>query len=82
VVSITSEFNSDGNDFYSPHPAYIANNSYPFIREVYMINRETFSGVGSGFTSFVAGDSGQRIILKMGMVPATMPVRLVEITKK
>lgn len=82
VVSITSEFNSEGNDFYSPHPAYIANNSYPFIREVYMINRETFSGVGSGFTSFVAGDSGQRIILKMGMVPATMPVRLVEIKRE
>lgn len=82
VVSITSEFNSDGNDFYSPHPAYIANNSYPFIRDVYMINRETFSGVGSGFTSFVAGDSGQRIILKMGMVPATMPVRLVEIKRQ
>jgi len=82
VVSLTSEFDSDGNDFYSPHPAYIANKSYPFIRDVYMISRETYSGLGSGFISFVAGDSGQRIILRMGMVPATMPVRLVEIKKK
>jgi phosphate transport system substrate-binding protein len=81
VVSLTSEYNSDGGDFYSPHPAYIANGEYPFIREVYTINRETFAGLGTGFTSFVAGGSGQRIILKMGMVPATMPVRLVEIKK-
>jgi len=81
VVSVTSEFDSDGNDFYSPHPAYIANQSYPFIRDVYTINRETFTGLGTGFTSFVAGGAGQRIILKMGMVPATMPVRLVEIKK-
>lgn len=81
VVQISSEYNSEGSDFYSPHPAYIANQMYPFIREVYTINRETFSGLGTGFTSFVAGDSGQRIILKMGMLPASMPVRLVEIKK-
>jgi len=81
VVSITPEFNSEGRDFYSPHPAYIANRSYPFIREVYTINRETFTGLGSGFTSFVAGDAGQRIILKMGMVPTMVPIRLVEIKK-
>jgi phosphate transport system substrate-binding protein len=82
VVSLTPEFNSDGVDFYPPHPAYIADRSYPLIRDVYAINRETFSGPGTGFTSFVAGDQGQRIILRMGMVPATMPVRLVEIKKK
>ncbi len=81
VVSVTSEYDSDGTVFYSPHPAYIANKEYPFIREVYTINRETFSGLGTGFTAFVAGDSGQRIILKMGMVPATMPIRIVEIKK-
>ena len=81
VVSITSEYDSEGSDYYSPHPAYIANKMYPFIREVYTINRETFSGLGTGLTSFIAGDSGQRIILKMGMLPAAMPVRLVEIKK-
>lgn len=81
VVSVTSEYDSDGTEFFSPHPAYIANKEYPFIREVYAINRETFAGLGTGFTSFVAGDSGQRIILKMGMLPATLPIRLVEIKK-
>jgi len=81
VVAITSEYNSEGSDFYTPHPAYIANKMYPFIREVYTINRETFSGLGTGLTSFIAGDSGQRIILKMGMLPAATTIRLVEIKK-
>jgi len=79
VVSVTPEVYSEGPDFFTPHPAYIADKSYPFIREVYAISRETFTGLGKGFIAFVAADQGQRIILKMGMVPATMPVRLVQI---
>ena len=59
-----------------------ANKQYPFIRDVYTINRETFAGLGTGFTSFVAGDAGQRIILKMGMLPATLPIRLIKIKSK
>jgi phosphate transport system substrate-binding protein len=79
VLGITSEFFSDGNEFYQPHPAYIADKSYPFIREVYAISRETFAGLGTGFIGFMAGDSGQRIILKMGMLPAIMPIRLIQV---
>jgi phosphate transport system substrate-binding protein len=29
--------------------------------------------------AFVASDKGQRIVLKSGLVPATMPIRIVEI---
>ena len=58
--------------------AYIALKQYPLIREVYMINREGRAGLGTGFVSFVAGDQGQRIIRLMGMLPATMPVRIVK----
>lgn len=64
-----------------PYQGYIAEGSYPFSRDVYMISRETFSGLGTGFASFVAGDKGQRIILKSGLIPATMPIRLIEIKK-
>lgn len=79
VAGITPEVYSEGPDFYTPHPAYIADKSYPFIREVYAISRESITGLGKGFIAFVAADQGQRIILKMGMVPATMPIRLVQI---
>jgi phosphate transport system substrate-binding protein len=82
VIGVSPEFDPEGNDFIKPHPAYIADKSYPFRREVYTISRETFSGLGRGFIQFVANDQGQRIVLKMGMVPATMPVRLIQIRKE
>ncbi|MBI4646833.1 MAG: substrate-binding domain-containing protein [Bacteroidia bacterium] len=80
VVAICSPLDADGSDYYyRPYQGYIAEKSYPFIREVYMISREHFSGLGSGFISFVASDPGQRIILKSGLVPAIAPVRLIQI---
>jgi phosphate transport system substrate-binding protein len=60
-----------------PYQAYIAQGSYPLTRSVYMINSEGRSGLGTGFTSFVASDKGQSIVLKAGLVPATMPVRVI-----
>ncbi len=65
-----------------PYQAYIANRQYPLCRDVFVISREARTGLGTGFTAFVAGDKGQRIVLKSGMVPATMPVRIVSVTKK
>ncbi len=82
VIGVTPEEFSESDDFYTPHPAYIADKTYPFIREVYMVSRETITGLGKGFIQFVAGDKGQRIVLKSGMLPATMPIRLVEISKE
>jgi phosphate transport system substrate-binding protein len=75
------EVGTDPKNYCKPYQGYIAEGSYPFIRDVYMISRETFSGLGTGFASFVAGDQGQRIVLKSGLVPATMPIRLIEIKK-
>ena len=62
-----------------PYQAYIKTKDYPFTRSVYMINRQTRAGLGMGFVSFVAGEKGQIMILKSGLVPAVAPVRLVEI---
>jgi len=81
VAAVSSEEDPDGIDFYRPYQGFIADKSYPFIREVYIINRESFTGLGTGFTQWVASDQGQRIVLKMGLVPATMPIRLIK-TKK
>jgi len=76
------EVGTDPMNHCKPYQGYIADGSYPFCRDLYMISRETFSGLGTGFASFVAGDQGQRIILKSGLVPATMPIRLIEIKKE
>ena len=64
---------------YQPYQAYVAQNLYPLIREVIIVSRESRTGLGSGFFTYVASDKGQRVVLKAGLVPATMPVRIVEI---
>jgi phosphate transport system substrate-binding protein len=75
------EVGSNADDYCKPYQGYIAEGSYPLCRDVYMISRETFAGLGTGFAAFVAGDQGQRIILKSGIVPATMPIRLIKVNK-
>lgn len=80
VVEVSPPDSSEGRgDYYKPYQAYIATKYYPLWRTVYIISREARAGLGTGFASFVAGDNGQRIILKSGLVPASVPVRLVEL---
>jgi phosphate transport system substrate-binding protein len=67
-------------EFYQPYQAYIARRLYPLTRNIVICSREARTGLGSGFMSFVAGDKGQRVILKAGLLPVTMPVRIVEIS--
>ena len=76
VVGVSKQY-LDDNTYYLPYQGSIYNKTYPFTREVYCHSRETFSGLGSGLISWLAGEKGQRIILKSGLVPATMPIRLV-----
>jgi len=71
----------NAGEFFKPYQAYIALNQYPLIRNTYIISREGRSGLGTGFAAFVAGDQGQRIVRLMGMLPATMPVRLVRLNQ-
>lgn len=68
--------------FYQPYQAYIAQKKYPFAREVIVVSREARMGLATGFTQFVASEKGQRVVLKAGLVPATMPVRIVQISKE
>lgn len=79
VVGVSGGSNADQEKmYYRPYQAYIKSREYPFVRSVYLINRQTRAGLGTGFVSFVAGEKGQRMILKSGLIPATMPVRVVQ----
>ena len=78
IVAVSQLYINDGS-YYRPQQGAIYNRSYPFVREIYLISRETFSGLGSGFIQWAAAEQGQRIVLKSGLVPATMPIRLVQI---
>lgn len=78
-VKVLEIANSEDDDFYKPFQAYIAQKVYPLWREVYIISKEAYTGLGTGLTAFIASERGQRIVLKFGLVPATMPIRLVEL---
>jgi phosphate transport system substrate-binding protein len=80
ILAVSQQFINDGF-FYRPYQGSIYDRSYPFVREVYLISRETYKGLGSGFIQWATGEQGQRIVLKSGLVPATMPIRLVQIKK-
>jgi phosphate transport system substrate-binding protein len=78
IIAVSQQHSADGS-FYRPYQGSIYDKSYPFVREIYMISRETFTGLGSGFIQWATAEQGQRIVLKSGLVPATMPIRLVQI---
>lgn len=64
---------------YGPYQAYLATDKYPFKRAVYIINSQARKGLGLGFASFLAGDNGQRIVLKDGLLPAQAVTRVIQI---
>jgi phosphate transport system substrate-binding protein len=78
VVAVSQQYINDGS-YYRPYQGFIYDKSYPFVREIYLISRETFTGLGSGFINWACAEQGQRVVLKSGLVPATMPIRLVQI---
>jgi phosphate transport system substrate-binding protein len=78
-VKVVAIAKNNATEAVKPYQAYIKTKEYPFTRSVYMVNRQTRAGLGMGFVSFVAGDKGQLMILKSGLIPAIAPVRLVEI---
>lgn len=83
VMGISSSKDPNGvSGFFKPYQGYLADGSYPFKRAVFYISREAGTRLGTGFAAFLAGDIGQRIILKAGLVPATVPVRLVNISSE
>ncbi len=67
---------------FKPYQAYLALKYYPLARRITILSREARSGLGSGFMAFVGSERGQRIVLKAGLVPVTMPLRVVEIHKR
>lgn len=77
-LSLNTDPRGEG-EYYKPYQAYISQGSYPLCRDVYVVSREARFGLGTGFSAFIAGDKGQRIILKSALIPATVPVRIVNI---
>lgn len=67
---------------FKPYQAYLALKYYPLSRRITILSREARTGLGNGFMAFVASEGGQRIVLKAGLVPVTMPLRVVQIRQE
>lgn len=93
TLSVSAATHATPENSYKPYPYQLAlelahressvdfpTSGYPLIRDIYMIITDAPGGLPSGFFNFIAGDRGQRIILKSGILPANRPVRLVHIT--
>ena len=81
-VKVLSVKSLKAETFVKPSQDNIASGLYPLTREIKMLNYQPFAGLGMGFASFVAGEIGQRIILKSGLVPAKIPNRNIKIRKE
>jgi len=80
IAAISQHFLEKGS-YFLPVQGSIYDKTYPFTRKINLVSRETFEGLGSGFIHWFSSEQGQRIVLKSGLVPATMPIRLIQFKK-
>ncbi|SFK92123.1 phosphate ABC transporter substrate-binding protein, PhoT family [Porphyromonadaceae bacterium KH3CP3RA] len=94
VVSVSGSAQATPGNSHKPYPYQLAlelahresplefpSGGYPLIRNIYIIITDATGGLPSGFFNFIAGDRGQRIILKSGILPANRPIRLIQVTQ-
>jgi len=81
-VNVLNVKGVSGQNYYAPTQNNIGEGKYSLARDLYIINGQGYSGLGMGFASFVAGDIGQRIILKSGLMPVRVPGRKIIIRNK
>lgn len=74
-VHILSVKGLNSDKYIAPTQNNLAERSYPLARDLFIVNIQGRAGLGMGFASFVAGERGQRIILKAGLLPTRMPGR-------
>lgn len=64
---------------YKPYQQNIFDGSYPLFRQIYMITTGVSGSLASGFYSFVTGETGQKIIMKTGILPARTRIQVVQL---
>lgn len=67
------------NEYHYPTQTELAEEKYPLARDLFIINCQGYTGLGMGFSSFIAGEIGQRIILKSSLMPVKTPGRKLQV---
>ena len=81
-INVLSVKGLNDDKYYSPTQNDLAEVKYPLARDLFIINCQGYNGLGMGFGSFIAGDIGQRIVLKSGLLPVRTPGRKLQIRNK
>jgi phosphate transport system substrate-binding protein len=79
VMSVSRTHPATVSNTYKPYPVYLHLHYYPLVRDIYVALTDLRGTLPAGFAHFMLGERGQRIILKSGLVPATQPLRTVQI---
>ena len=75
LVALKVKLEITDAEAYKPTQSNLALGLYPLARDLYLINCQGTYGLGLGFSAFLAGDRGQRLILKSGLLPDSIPRR-------
>jgi phosphate transport system substrate-binding protein len=81
-INVLSVKGLNDENYYNPTQNDLAELKYPLARDLFIINCQGYSGLGMGFASFVAGDIGQRVVLKSGLLPFKTPGRKIQIRSR
>jgi len=82
IVSVRDEGNKDDpKSYFKPDQNSLAMRQYPLVRGLYIINNTGRPGLGTGFASFLMGERGQRIVLRSGLLPDSIPTREISFGK-
>lgn len=73
IVAVKDDTKKTG--YFKPSQTTLALNQYPLTRNLYIINSTGKMGLGTGFAYFILSDRGQRIILRSGILPDSIPTR-------
>ncbi len=88
VVEFTNKINvmrvshydiTDFSNSYQPYQYYLYTGEYPLCRDIYVLLNDPRGELPKGFTRFVSGQIGQRIIKKTGLLPSVMPMNTVNV---
>jgi phosphate transport system substrate-binding protein len=71
-----------GKEGYGPYQAYLATQKYPYRRGMYLINCQARAGLGLGLANFLISDPGQRIMMKEGLFPTSVPIRVIQVVRE
>jgi phosphate transport system substrate-binding protein len=69
---------SDTSAFAAPYQASIYQGEYSLRRTIQIMSTDTgYAGLATGFVTFLASAQGQKVVRDFGLVPVTMPVKIV-----